>query len=143
MLQICKSGVLHYCLPFLCFLSCTYFLDETFGSSPSVDDVEYITDVHTDATGQILCESNVATQGIPVAVESQSDKFAFAVEHRATGISAGDVIVRQETELHFAAFLVFVRAEVAFFKQDLYFRFHLIFVDFVALCDFIQQARLV
>ena len=75
-----QTGSLALCLPFLCFLSCTYFLDETFGSSPSVDDVEYITDVHTDATGQILCESNVATQGIPVAVESQSDKFAFAVE---------------------------------------------------------------
>ena len=77
----------------------------------------------------------------PSCRRKPSDKFAFAVEHRATGISAGDVIVRQETELHFAAFLVFVRAEVAFFKQDLYFRFHLIFVDFVALCDFIQQAR--
>ena len=114
-------------------LSCTYFLDKTFRLAPSVDDVKYITDVYTDTTGQILCESNVAAQGVPVTVESQSDKFALAVEHRAAGISAGNVVVRKKTELHFAAFLVFVRAEVAFFEESFDFRFHFIFIYSVAL----------
>ena len=86
-------------------------------------------------------KTDVAAHRIPVSVESQSYKLSLSVKHGASGVSARDVVVRQEAELHFAAFFILVRAEIAFFKKSFHFRFHLIFIVFVTLCYFFEHTR--
>ena len=87
------------------------FLQEAIGVSPLVHQVEHVADVYTDAAGQALVEVDVRAEAIPVAVEGKTYQFALAVEHRAARVAAGNVVVGEEAELHFAACLVTVLAE--------------------------------
>ena len=80
--------------------------------SPLVHQVEHVADVYTDAAGQALVEVDVRAEAIPVAVEGKTYQFALAVEHRATRITTGNVVVGEEAELHLASLLVLILAEV-------------------------------
>ena len=87
------------------------FLQEAIGVSPLVHQVEHVADVYTDAAGQALVEVDVRAEAVPVAVEGKTYQLALAVEHRAARVTAGNVVVGQEAELHFSACLVTVLAE--------------------------------
>ena len=87
------------------------FLQEAIGVSPLVHQVEHIADVYTDAAGQALVEVDVRAEAVPVAVEGKTNQLALAVEHRAARVTAGNIVVGEEAELHLSACLVTVLAE--------------------------------
>ena len=65
-----------------------------------VEDEEHVADVQRDAALQIVIEVDVAAQRFPVAVEGATDEVTFAVNDRAAGVAARDVVGRQEADGH-------------------------------------------
>mgnify|MGYP004652670155 CR=1 FL=1 len=92
-------------------LLCVDFLQETVGVSPFVHQVEHIADVYTDTASQALVEIDIRAEAVPVAIEGKTYQLTLAVEHRATRVTASNIVVGEEAELHLAACLVTVLAE--------------------------------
>lgn len=93
-------------------LLCVDFLQETVGVSPLVHQVEHIADVYTDTASQALVEIDIRAEAVPVAVEGKTYQLTLAVEHRATRVTASDIVVGEEAELHLAGSFVLILAEV-------------------------------
>ena len=75
---------------------------------------------------------------VPVAIESQSDEFALAVEHRRPAVSTRDVVVCEEAQLHFACYFVRIRRVVGLAEQLVHYRFGIIVFHLVGtlhLCE--------
>ena len=56
-------------------------------------------------TGKTIAE-------LEAAIEGKTNQLALAVEHRATRVTAGNIVVGEEAELHLASLLVLILAEV-------------------------------
>ena len=67
-----------------------------------VDHIKHVTDIDTDAPLQVRFEDEVTAHRFPIPVESQSDQFALSVKHSAAGITAGDIVVGDEADVHVA-----------------------------------------
>ena len=57
------------------------FLDEVVGFAPLVNNEKDIADINTNTTLQVVVKGNVARHSFPVAIESQAEEFAPAIEH--------------------------------------------------------------
>ena len=79
--------------------------------TPLIHQVEHVADVHTDAASQALVEVDVRAEAVPVAIEGKTNQLTLTIEHRATRVTAGNIVVGEEAELHLAACLVTVLAE--------------------------------
>ena len=108
--------------------------------SPFLYEEQNEADIHADTALQVAVEADVAAHGFPVAVEGQSDEFAASVEHGAAGVSAGDVVVADEAELHLSGMLVGISSPVALLHQGHDVVFQLVVLNFLLLCGFVQQA---
>ena len=80
--------------------------------SPLIHQVEHIADVHTNAASQTLVEVDVRARGCPSCHRRQDQSLALAVEHRATRVTAGNIVVGKEAELHLASRLILILAEI-------------------------------
>ena len=65
-----------------------------------VEDEEHVADVQCNATLQVIVEVDVTAQRFPVAVESSTDELSFAIDDGAAGVTAGDVVRREEANRH-------------------------------------------
>ena len=79
----------------LCLLDDGHLVDEMLAAAQLVEDEEHVADVQRDAALQVVIEVDVAAQRFPVAVEGAADEVAFAVNDRAAGVAARDVVGRQ------------------------------------------------
>ena len=82
-----------------------HLVDGIGGTAVKVTDEEDIADVDADATLQGRIETEVARKAFDVAVEGQTHEFAAGIEHGASRVSAGDVVVRQEAGGEFTVLL--------------------------------------
>ena len=118
---------------------CINLLDESVGMSPLVHQVEHVSDINTDTACEFVVEEDIARQTIPVAVECKSDEFALSVEYRRTAITACDVVVGEEAELHLTRCLVGVFAEIICAHQFVHNRLGEIFEVGVALLHLLHN----
>ena len=81
------------------------FLDQSRAFTPLVDHIKYITDIYCNTTLQVRFESDVTAHGFPVSVESKTDQTGILIEYRATGVTAGNIIVCQEAKLQLSVFV--------------------------------------
>ena len=81
-----------------------HLVNESGGSGELVDDEKHVADVHADAALQFGIKENIAAESLDITVESATDEFTLAVEHGASGVAAGDVVVGQEADGQFAVF---------------------------------------
>src|SRR5690606_1850416 len=79
-------------------ISNCHFVDQVAGIGEFVDNKQYVADIDGDGTLQFVVEDNVAGHGLDVAVEGNSNQFAVTVQHRGTGVTTGDIIIRQEID---------------------------------------------
>ena len=68
----------------LCALLQVKFVKHIAAAAKLVDDEEHVADIHVDATLQGRVELEVGTETLDVAVEGQTNEFAFGVEHTRT-----------------------------------------------------------
>ena len=61
-----------------------------------VEDEEHVAYIQCNATLQVIVEVDVTAQRFPVAVESSTDELSFAIDDGAAGVTAGDVVRREE-----------------------------------------------
>ena len=86
--------------------------------SPLIHQVEHVANIHTNAASQALVEVDVRAEAVPVAIEGKTNQLTLAVEHWATRITTGNIVVGEEAELHLASSLVGVLAEVLYQQAD-------------------------
>ena len=84
-----------------------------------VEDEEHVAYIQCNATLQVIVEVDVTAQRFPVAVESSTDELSFAIDDGAAGVTAGDVVRREEANRHGA-----VCHGVASAASDVYKRQH-------------------
>ena len=77
----------------LCALLQVKFVKHIAAAAKLVDDEEHVADIHVDATLQGGVELEVGTETLDVAVEGQTNEFAFGVEHTRTRVATSDVVV--------------------------------------------------
>ena len=80
--------------------------------SPLLDHKQDETDIDSDAALQLWLKGDVATHGLPIAVEGEADQTSLLVEDRATRVAARNVVVGQETKLK-VALGIGIRSEIA------------------------------
>ena len=88
-------------------------LDKVLGLTPLVYHKKYKADIDTYATLQRAVETDIARHRLPVAIEGQTNQLALAIEHRTAGVTASDIIVGNEAEVHIARVLVGIPAPLA------------------------------
>ena len=76
----------------LCALLQVKFVKHIAAAAKLVDDEEHVADIHVDATLQGGVELEVGTETLDVAVEGQTNEFAFGVEHTRTRVATSDVV---------------------------------------------------
>ena len=80
--------------------------------SPFIHHEEHVTNVYTDATSQMRVEKDVARQAIPVAIEGQTNKFAFAIEHGRATISTRNIVIGEETKVQVRGVFIGVTTKI-------------------------------
>ena len=135
-----RSSLTAHCSSLTTHSSKSHFADKVGCVSPFLYEEQNKADIYTDAALKVAVETDVATHGLPVAVEGQSDEFAASVEHGAAGVSAGDIVVADEAELHLAGVLVGISSPFALLHQRHDVVFQLVVLNFLLLCGFVQQA---
>ena len=99
--------------------------------SPLIHQVEHIADVHTNAASQTLVEVDVRAEAVPVAIEGKTNQLALAVEHRATRVTAGNIVVGEEAELHLASRLILILAEILLREEFVHDRLSVVIDDLI------------
>ena len=89
------------------------FLDKVLGLTPLVYHKKYKADIDTYATLQRAVETDIARHRLPVAIEGQAYQLALAIEHGTARVTASDIIVGNEAEVHIARVLVGIPAPLA------------------------------
>ena len=74
------------------------FLDNPVEADVVAKDPENVADVHADAFVVVGRVGDIGGEGFLVAVEGEADDFAAPIQDRGAGVSAGDVIVREEVD---------------------------------------------
>lgn len=87
-------------------------VDKAGTFAPFVDDVKHVADIHADAALQFRLERDIAAHRLPIAIERETYHTGVLIEHGASGVATGDVVVGEETKLQLP-FLVGVRTEIA------------------------------
>src|SRR5574344_484029 len=106
-LEACKSMYLFHNGHFFNKIMCTGIF---------IDYPQHVAAVEADATLQVFLKVNVARHGFAVAVESQTDQISFCVNHRASAVTTGDVIIGNEAGGKFA-FRIGILAKVFGFVE--------------------------
>ena len=68
-----------------------------------LDDEQHVADIYPDAALQAGLVEIIAAHGLPIAVESQAEELTARVEHGAARVTARDVVIRNEADLHLSA----------------------------------------
>ena len=71
--------------------------------SPLIHQVEHVANIHTNAASQALVEVDVRAEAVPVAIEGKTNQLTLTIEHRATRVTTGNIVVGEEAELHLAS----------------------------------------
>ena len=108
--------------------------------SPLIHQVEHIADVHTNAASQALVEVDVRAEAVPVAIEGKTNQLALAVEHRATRVTAGNIVVGEEAELHLASRLILILAEILLREELVHDRLSVVIDELIALLHLLNEA---
>ena len=108
--------------------------------SPLIHQVEHIADVHTNAASQTLVEVDVRAEAVPVAIEGKTNQLALAVEHRATRVTAGNIVVGKEAELHLASRLILILAEILLREKLVHDRLSVVIDYLIALLHLLNEA---
>src|SRR5512144_513835 len=87
-------------------------LHDILGVRQLIDHKEHIACIHADRPIERLLEQVVADHRLPVAVEGHAEELALAVEDRASGVSPGDVEVRDKGDRDIVERRVGVPAEI-------------------------------
>src|SRR5690606_20296473 len=74
----------------------THLLEQLRGRVNLLHDPAHVADVDRDHAGHLRVEHPVGADRLPVAVEGQAHELAAGIQHRRTGVAAGDVQVGQE-----------------------------------------------
>ena len=77
-----------------------HLFQQVAGTAELVDDKEDVAHIDVDAALQLGVEHDVAAQGLPVAVEGQADELTIGIHDRAAGVTARDVVVGEEADVH-------------------------------------------
>ena len=76
------------------------FIDQSGRPGILFDDEQNITDIDADRTLQPGFERDIPAHRLPVTVECKAYQLTFAVKHGTAGITAGNVVIAQETHTH-------------------------------------------
>ena len=68
-------------------------INQVFGTGIFINDKKHVTNINIDGALQLGFEGDVAAHGFPIAIESDADKFTISINNRASGVTAGNVVV--------------------------------------------------
>ena len=61
--------------------------------SPLIHQVEHVANIHANAASQALVEVDVRAEAVPVAIEGKTNQLTLTIEHRATRVTTGNIVV--------------------------------------------------
>ena len=68
------------------------FVDDIAGATQFVDAPQYIPNIYTDGSVEVLVEGDFMAEGFVISVKSQANQIAAAIDDRASAIAAGNVV---------------------------------------------------
>ena len=77
-----------------------HLVDEVPAAAQLIEDEEHVADVECNTTLQVVVEVDVTAQRFPVAVESTADESSLTVDDGRAGVTASDIVRRQEAYGH-------------------------------------------